>query len=119
MKLSNREWAVLREMARSLYKNAEKHEGGYCWTVGDTLVDNEVALLKKLACDMDEFKREVYLRSDPSVDIRTTEVINCRKHAISYDVYKQLLDEFGIESGSKEMFDANCFMLNNGPKIIH
>jgi hypothetical protein len=48
MKLSNREWAVLREMARSLYKNAEKHEGGYCWTVGDTLIEEEVKLLKRL-----------------------------------------------------------------------
>lgn len=57
MILSEHEWAVLREMARSLVKNLDYVDGtlGGYWTVGDTLVDYEVALLKKLAGDFDEF----------------------------------------------------------------
>jgi hypothetical protein len=47
MKLSDREWAILRKMARSLYANAER-AGDYWWTVGDTLIEEEVKLLKKL-----------------------------------------------------------------------
>ena len=49
MKLSNREWAVLREMARSLCDNLEQSEISYYWTTGTTLVKQEVDLLKKLA----------------------------------------------------------------------
>lgn len=61
MRLSDREWAVLREMARSLYRNIEDAGSGY-WTVGDTLIESEVSLLKKLADGDVEFNNETATR---------------------------------------------------------
>lgn len=111
MKLTEREWAVLREMARSLYRNAEK-EGGY-WTVGDTLVGYELDLLKKLGGDFDEFRRQVYLHSEPSVDITKVESVDCRAHTIALSEYTRLKEEYGIEN-----LQANSWMLCSGPKVI-
>ena len=108
--LSEHEWAVLREMARSLYRNAEK-QGGY-WTVGDTLVESEFALLKKLASDFDEFRRQVFLASEPSVDITKVESVDCTKHSIELDKYEQLKVEYGVGA-----LDANTWMLCCGPNI--
>ena len=112
MILSEHEWAVLREMARSLYRNVEPSWGGSFWTVGDTLVDSEVALLKKLAGDFDEFRRQVYLASEPSVDITKVESVDCTKHSIELDKYEQLKVEYGIGA-----LQANSWMLCCGPKI--
>ena len=111
MELSNREWAILREMARSLYRNAEK-QGGY-WTVGDTLVGDELALLKKLAGDFDEFRRQVYLASEPSVDITKVESVDSREHTIPMSEYIRLREEYGIGN-----LQANSWMLCSGPKVI-
>ena len=47
-KLTKKEWQVLRVMASSLLKNSCDTGDGY-FTVGDTLVSEEVELLKKLA----------------------------------------------------------------------
>ena len=110
MILSEREWAVLRVMARSLYANAEK-QGGY-WTVGDTLVGDELALLKKLGGDFDEFRRQVYLASEPSVDITKVESVDCREHTIELDKYEDLKVEYGIGA-----LEANSWMLCSGPEI--
>lgn len=112
MILSEGEWAVLREMARSLYRNAEPSWDGSYWTVGDTLVDSEVALLKKLAGDFDEFRRQVYLASEPSVDITKVESVDCREHTIELDKYEALKVEYGIGA-----LQANSWMLCSGPKI--
>lgn len=111
MILSEREWAVLRNMARSLYANAEK-QGGY-WTVGDTLIEEEVALLKKLSGDFDEFRRQVYLASEPSVDITKVESVDCREHTIRLDEYERLKVEYGIGA-----LQANSWMLCSGPKVV-
>ena len=110
MILSEREWAVLRNMARSLYKNAEKH-GGY-WIVRDALVGDELPLLKKLGGDFDEFRRQVYLASEPSVDITEVESVDCREHTIRLDEYERLKVEYGIGA-----LQANSWMLCSGPKI--
>ena len=48
IRLTAREWAILVEMARSFCKNLEDTGDGY-WTVGDTLIEDEVALLEKLS----------------------------------------------------------------------
>lgn len=111
MILSEREWAVLRNMARSLYRNAEK-QGGY-WTVGDTLVGDELSLLKKLSGDFDEFRRQVYLASEPSVDITKVESVDCRAHTIRMDEYERLKVEYGIGA-----LQANSWMLCSGPKVV-
>ena len=112
IQLSNQEWAVLREMARSLYRNIEPAWSGNYWTVGDTLVEEEVKLLKKLGGDFDEFRRQVYLHSEPSVDITKVESVDCRAHTIRLDDYEQLKVEYRISA-----LDANSWMLCSGPKI--
>lgn len=50
-KLSEYEWAVLREMACSLLSNAVEHElpNGSYWEVSDTIVEHERKLLRKLS----------------------------------------------------------------------
>lgn len=58
IRLDEREWAVLKEMARSLYANAER-AGDQWWTVGDTLVEEEVKLLEKLS-HYEPTKRDEY-----------------------------------------------------------
>ena len=111
--LSDKEWAVLREMARSLYRNAEHVLTDKYWTVGDTLIDEEVALLKKLAGDFDEFRRAVYLASEPSVDIYASdEEIVPSEHVIPMAEFIRLKEEYGVEN-----VRANTWMLNSGPKI--
>ena len=47
IRLTAREWAILVEMARSFVKNLEDTGDGY-WTVGDTLIEDEVKLLERL-----------------------------------------------------------------------
>ena len=113
--LSEKEWAVLRRMACSLCAKAEKNEGGYCWQVWDTLVDEEVALLKKLAgaADFDEFRRQVYLHSEPSIDITKVESYDCRAHKIALGEYERLVNEFAVSR-----LEANQWMLNSGPKVV-
>lgn len=101
IQLSEREWAVLREMARSLYRNIEDTGAGY-WTVGDTLVESEVSLLKKLAGgNVEGLKRALS-------DCET----------VTQEQYKKALTEFGIEPDTDEMLAANCWMLMYGPKIV-
>ena len=109
--LSEREWTILREMAWSLYRNSEDTGFGY-WTVGDTFVDYEIELLKKLSGDFDEFKRQIYLHSEPSVDITKVESVDCRKHTIRLDEYERIKNEYGIAN-----LMANSWMLCSGPKI--
>lgn len=100
MKLSNREWADLKELARSLYRNIEDTGSGY-WTVVDTLADREVALLRKLAGgDVEGLKQAL---SDCGT--------------ITQEQYENALREFGIQPDTNEMLEANCWMLMCGPKI--
>lgn len=100
MELSKREWADLKELARSLYRNIEDTGSGF-WTVGDTLVDREVALLRKLSGgDVEGLKQAL---SDCAT--------------ITQEQYENALKEFGIQPYTNEMFEANCWMLMCGPKI--
>ena len=108
--LSEDEWAVLKEMARSLCRSAE--DQGVYWTIHDTVIESEMAILKKLGGDFDEFRRQVYLASEPSVDIYKVEEVNPSDHEISLDEYEDLKIEFGIGA-----LEANTWMLNSGPKI--
>jgi len=48
MELTEKEWQVLREMCRNLLRGASDTGMGY-YSVGDTLIDEEVELLKKIA----------------------------------------------------------------------
>ena len=101
--LSEYEWAVLREMACSLLRNAVKHElpNGSYWEVSDTIVEHERKLLRKLSGgDVEGLKKALS-------DCET----------ITQEQYEKALEEFGIEVNTDEMLAANCWMLCSGPKI--
>ena len=63
------------------------------------------------------FVREVYLRSNPSVDLDlVTEQVDCCKHTIKMSVYDEILKEF-CET-KEEVMSANMFMLQSGPQLV-
>lgn len=67
----------------------------------------------------DGFVREVYLRSEPSVDLDLVpdgEQVDCTKHTLKMSVYDKLLEEFCEKDGDRT--DANLFMLRSGPQLV-
>ena len=65
------------------------------------------------------FIREVYLRSEPSVDLQLVpdgEQVDCTKHTIKMSVYDKICEEYCESEDDK--FGANMFMLNSGPQLI-
>ena len=54
MELTEKEWQTLRVMAESMCRNIEPM--GDFWSVSDTLIDEEVELLRKLGGWYDEEK---------------------------------------------------------------
>lgn len=100
VQLSNREWAILKEMARSLLRNIEDTGAGY-WTVGDTFVDYEIAVLKKLAPDVKGMKAAL---------------MECE--TVTQSQYEAMLKEFGIEGNPNELGEINSWTLLCGPKIV-
>lgn len=66
------------------------------------------------------FVREVYLRSEPSVDLATIEgKVDCCRHTLKMSVYDEILKEFGVEEGTDEYLACNMFMLMSGPQLIN
>lgn len=101
VKLTNREWAILKEMARSLVNNLEPCGVSYYWTTGTTLVKAEVDLLKKLAPDVNGMKAAL---------------MECA--TVTQSQYETMLREFGIEGNPAELGEVNSWMLLCGPKIV-
>ena len=67
-----------------------------------------------------EFTRQCYLRSVPSVDLTTTEsTVDCTTHRLLQVEYEKLLKEFGVEPYTDEMLACNMFMLRQGPKLVN
>jgi hypothetical protein len=75
------------------------------------------------------FMREVYLRSNPSVDIEKVTAehsIDCTKHKLPMSVYKTILREFGIFDENNKtvlhkeslLVGCNMWMLNKGPQLV-
>lgn len=65
------------------------------------------------------FIREVYLRSEPSVDLDLVpegEQVDCCKHTIKMSVYDQLREEYC--ENDQEKMAANLFMLQSGPQLV-
>ena len=100
VQLSNREWAILKEMARSLLHNIEDTGSGY-WTVGDTFVDYEVAVLMKLCPDVKGMK---------------VALSDCE--TVTQSQYEKALEYFGIKENPDALIEANSWMLLRGPKIV-
>ena len=101
VQLSNREWAILKEMARSLVNNLEQCGVSYYWTTGTTLVKAEVDLLKKLAPDVKGMKAAL---------------MECE--TVTQSKYEAMLKEFGIEGNPAEIGEINMWTLCCGPKIV-
>ena len=69
--------------------------------------------------DFKGFVRQCYLRSEPSVDLETTqEQVNCSDHKLSMSEYDKILEEFGVKQGSDEMMSCNMWMLMSGPQLV-
>jgi hypothetical protein len=70
-----------------------------------------------------DFARELYLRSEPSVDLDTAESINCTEHKLSTVEYEKILQEFGVTDEQGEAIDherligCNMWVLNQGPSL--
>ena len=70
--------------------------------------------------DYQEFARQCYLRSVPSVDLATTEgTVDCTAHKLLQSEYEKLLKEFGVEPYTDEMLACSMFMLRQGPKLVN
>jgi len=66
--------------------------------------------------DAQEFIREVYLASEPSVDICEAEKVNCTEHRLSSVKWDELVNKF---CGDDNDLQFQCIMwcLNQGPSI--
>lgn len=65
------------------------------------------------------FVREVYLRSEPSIDLDLVpkEVeVDCNEYTIKKSVYEELLNEYC--ENDVERLAANLFMKQSGPQLI-
>lgn len=101
VQLSNRECAILKEIARDLLNNIEQDGSGYYWTTGTTLVRSEVDVLKKLVPDVKGIKAALE---------------ECA--TVTQSQYETMLREFGIEGNPSELVEVNSWMLLCGPKIV-
>lgn len=101
VQLSNREWAILKEMARSLLNNLEQDGVGCYWTTGAHLMKAEVNLLKKLVPDIKGMKAAL---------------MECK--TVTQSQYEAMLKEFGIEGNPAELGEVNSWTLLCGPKVV-
>jgi len=76
----------------------------------------------------DDFIRECYLRSEPSVDLNdvtSDNPIDCCKHKLSQQEYEKILQEFGITDEQGNTIDhdrivaCNMWMLGSGPSLYN
>ena len=75
--------------------------------------------------DAHKFIREVYLHSNPSVDIDEAKSIKCGEHFLGLSDYNSILQEFAIVGEDGEVFantrnlyfSCNMFMLDKGPQL--
>lgn len=66
-----------------------------------------------------EFARQCYLRSEPSVDLNTIEApIDCRDYSLKMSEYDKILKEFDVKPETELMFQCNIWVLNSGPKLV-
>lgn len=66
-----------------------------------------------------EFARQCYLRSEPSVDLNTIEApIDCRDYSLKMSEYDKILKEFDVKPGTDLMGQCNMWVLCSGPKLV-
>lgn len=66
------------------------------------------------------FIRELYLRSEPSVDIDLVpegEQVDCSKHTLKRSVYDKLLEEF-CENSDDDRMQAQLMLIMMGPQLV-
>lgn len=67
--------------------------------------------------DAKEFKRQLWLRSEPSVDITKVCIVHCNEHTLKESEYQRLLDEFGVKPDTALMGECNTYELIYGPRL--
>ena len=66
------------------------------------------------------FFREVYLRSEPSIDITTAEgPINPSDHRLELAEYDKILKEYDVQPGTDLYLACNMLILNKGPQLVY
>ena len=66
-----------------------------------------------------EFFRQMYLRSEPSVDLATVErAVDCREHRLKLSELDKIYEEFGVESGTDLYVSCNMAVLQSGPQLV-
>lgn len=66
-----------------------------------------------------EFCRQMYLRSEPSVDLATVErQVDCREHRLKMSECDKIYAEFGVEPGTDLALQCNMWLLGSGPQLI-
>ena len=63
-----------------------------------------------------EFVREVFLASEPSVDVEKAEKVNCTEHKLSSAKWEELLNEFCGDNNDLQ-FQCSMWCLIQGPSI--
>jgi hypothetical protein len=66
-----------------------------------------------------EFIRQMYLRSEPSVDLATFEgQVDCTKHKLKISECDKIYEEFGVEDGTDLAMECNMWLLGSGPQLV-
>lgn len=83
---------------------------------GTGLVRTFRGVMARIIMNANEFIREVYLASEPSVDLTMAESIDCTKHRLSVEKYEELLAEFAGDDADLKM-QCNMWCLCSGPQL--
>ncbi len=71
--------------------------------------------------DFNNFVRECYLRSNPSVDLNdvTSEnPVKCGEHKLLVSEYEKILAEFNKDNDHNVTVACNMWMLQSGPQLV-
>lgn len=69
-----------------------------------------------------DFVRECYLRSTPSIDLNDVSAdnpIDCRAHKLNTEEYNRILEDFEVKPQTDEMLACNMWMLQSGPSLVN
>lgn len=70
--------------------------------------------------DVNKFFRELYLRSEPSLDITAEKgPINPADYRLKISELEKIEKEFDIQKGTDIAIDVSMLILNKGPQLVN